>query len=600
MKFLGGITAWLLLSALNPCLGALYEDASNLPSMEFDFVIVGGGTAGNVIANRLTEDPRNLVLVLEAGVSNEGVLDSIVPYLNGNLIGATPFNWNFTTIPQKGLNGRTYSYPRGHMLGGSSSINGLFYTRGSADDYDRYARVTGDAGWSWDNLQSYIRKNEQWTAPTDGHNATGEFNPAVHGFHGINSVSLAGFPSPIDSMVIQTTQQLPEEFPFNLDTNSGKPLGLGWFQSTIKKGVRSSSATSYLAPEFLSRPNLHVLLNARVTRLLKTSQGNQRLAFQQVEFSQSGPKGPRLRVQASKEVILSAGSIGTPFILMHSGIGDRTELQKLDIQPLLHLPSVGKNASDHPVLGVSWEVNSVDTLDTLNRNATVFQAAFKLWNETHGGPLGNPGSTHIGWQRLANNASIFKQFPDPSAGPNTAHIELAVQNGGTLIISTEAPTGNFFAIGVIVVTPASRGSVALSSNNPFDMPLIDTAVLTSDFDLFAVREGIRRAQRFVTAPVWKSYIVGLSGGLQNVTTDAELDDYIRNNTSTAWHLAGTSAMSAPGATYGVVNPDLRVKGVNGLRIVDASIFPFVPSAHTQAPTYIIAERAADIIKSFWS
>jgi len=147
-----------------------------------------------------------------------------------------PINWNYTTINLPGLQNRSVDYPRGFVLGGSSSINGMVYTRGSADDYDRYARVTGDEGWSWDNLIPYIFKNELWTKPIDNHNTTGQFNPAVHGLHGINSVSLPGFPLPIDSRIIKTTQQLPDIFPFNLDINSGMPLGVGWATATIKKG----------------------------------------------------------------------------------------------------------------------------------------------------------------------------------------------------------------------------------------------------------------------------------------------------------------------------------------------------------------------------
>ncbi|KIJ49388.1 GMC oxidoreductase [Sphaerobolus stellatus SS14] len=585
--------------------GALHEDISTLPKLNYDFVIVGGidiiafsigGTAGNVIANRLTEDPRVSVLVLEAGVSNAGVFDSIVPLLNGNLAGATPYNWNFSTTPQTGLNGRILSYPRGHILGGTSSINGMFYTRGSADDYDRYAKVTGDSGWSWNSLQPYIRKNELWTLPTDGHNITGQFDPAAHGFHGINSVSLTGSPSPINDRVIQTTQQLPDEFPYNVDMNSGKPLGLSWLQSTIKKGVRSSSATSYLAPEFLNRPNLQVLLNARVTKLLKTGVSGGRLAFKGVEFTQKGDLAPILQAQASKELVLSAGVIGTPFILMHSGIGDQATLQQLGIETLLDLPSVGQNASDQPFVTAAWLVNSTDTLDTLNRNVTLFNEAFSLWNKTHGGPFGDPTASHIAWIRLPRNSSIFKTSVDPSAGPNTPHIELAIGNGAP--IGLPPPTGNFLTLAISIVS-VSRGSVTLASNDPFDPPVIDPGLLTAEFDLFAARAAIMKAKLFVSAPVWSDYIIEPAFGLENVTTEAELTDYIRNNAASTAHLVGTAQMSASNADYGVVNANLHVKNVNGLRIVDSSVIPFVPSAHPQAATYIFAERGADLIKSTW-
>ncbi|KIJ54911.1 GMC oxidoreductase [Sphaerobolus stellatus SS14] len=587
--------AGILLATGLSCHAKLYENAADLPAKEFDFVVVGGGTAGNVVANRLTEDPTVSVLVLEAGPSNEGVINSIVPFFLENLLGESQFFWNYTIVPQTGLNGRGGPYFRGHMLGGCSSVNAMFYTRGSAEDYDRFAKVTGDAGWSWDNLQSYFRKNEIWTAPTDGHNETGEFNPAVHGFNGINTVSLNGFPSPFDGRVIQATKELPDLFPFILDWNAGKPLGLGWAQSTIKKGKRSSSATSYLAPQFLNRPNMHVLVNARITKLLTVNQGKTTLDFRNVQFTQNGAAGPLLNVIASKEVILSAGVIGSPFILMHSGIGDRSELEPLGIKSLLNLPSVGKNATDQPGLFTTWLVNSTDTLDNLGRNMTLFNEAFQLWNETGGGPFGNPPETHVGWARIPKNATIFQQVPDPSAGPNTPHFEIYTQSGAV----GGPSTGNFLSVGLNIVSVASRGSITLTSNNPFDDPLIDPGFLTNPFEMAAFRAGLASIRRFLSAPAWKDYVIGPFGDLANATTDALLEDFIRNNAGSTAHLVGTVAMSAPNAGFGVINPDLRVKGATGIRVVDASVFPFIPSSHIQVPTYVFAERAADLIKSLW-
>ncbi|GLB40805.1 putative aryl-alcohol oxidase [Lyophyllum shimeji] len=185
----------------------IVEHVRDLPGLEYDFVIVGGGTAGNVVANRLTEDPRHTVLVLEGGGSNANVLNSMVPFFCPRVTPNTPFDWNFTTTAQANLNGRALPYPRGYILGGSSSLS-------------------GDPGWSWDRLQSYFRKNEKFTPPADRHDTAGQFNPAVHGFAGINSVSLPGFPQPIDGMVLQTTRELASEFPFNIDTNSGHHLGI--------------------------------------------------------------------------------------------------------------------------------------------------------------------------------------------------------------------------------------------------------------------------------------------------------------------------------------------------------------------------------------
>ncbi|KAG6890055.1 hypothetical protein C0995_012513 [Termitomyces sp. Mi166 len=567
----------ILFSLVQTSLAVLYDHYEDLPAIDLDFIVIGGGTAGNVIANRLTEDSNVNVLVIESGPSNLHVLDSIVPFFAFSLE-HTEYDWNFTTTPQSSLDGRSVPFPKGHILGGCSSINGMIYTRGSSSDFDRFAEVTGDEGWSWINIQKYIRKNERWTPPADHHNTTGQFDPDVHGFDGINAVSLSGVPHSIDSRVIQTTSELPEEFPFNQDMNSGNPLGIGWMQLTIDDGKRSSSATSYLASKFISRPNLHVLLHTRVTRLLETPSSTKlgNPLFRTVEFANEITREPRITLTASKEVVLSAGIVGTPHILLNSGIGDVEDMMALEINPIVNLPDVGKNLSDQPALSNSWFVNSNDTLDNINTNATLRAELLEEWKKLKSGPLVSISSTHIGWSRLPPNSSIFNVTGDPSSGKNSPHFELAFLDGSLLGSGTE----HFIGIATIVVSPASR-------------------YLTSEFDIFAMREAVKGASRFLAAPAWKDYVIGPAGGLANATTDELLDGYIRQNTGSPAHPVGTAAMSAKNASFGVVDPDLQVKGVSGLRIVDASVMPFITAGHTQAPVYIIAERAADLIKENW-
>ncbi|RDB14775.1 Pyranose dehydrogenase 3 [Hypsizygus marmoreus] len=590
---------WLVFvtTFLRVTFAVVVERVTDLPGLEYDFIIVGGGTAGLVVANRLTENPAHSVLVLEAGGSNENVYNSKVPFYNGRLFN-TAADWNFTTTPMPGLGGRSMGYPSGHILGGTSSMNGLAYTRGSSDDYNRYARLTGDPGWSWDRVQPYFRKNEHWTEPADHHNTTGQFNPAVHGFHGVNAVSLPGFIYSFDHRVIQATSELPQEFPFNLDMNSGNQIGIGWTQSTIKAGERSSSATSYLAPKYARRRNLHILLHARVSRVLRTGSSNGLPIFKSVEFGNDRSlDAPRKRVTARKEVILSSGAIGTPHILQNSGIGDIQHLRSVGITPLVHLPSVGQNLTDHPFVANTWRVNSTDTFETAIRNATIAEEQERLWNEMRMGPYAASTFNVAGWLRVPENesASVFKEFMDPAAGPGSAHFEFIIANGATRLPVPE--TGNFMVIGTVVVTPLSRGTVLATSSDPFRPPNINPNLLSSPLDLAIMRSAIRAARRFTQAPVWSSYILGLE---DKAVTDAELDTFIRGAAITVSHEVGTAAMSPRGADWGVVDPDLRVKKVKGLRVVDASVLPLVPAAHTQAATYVVAERASDLIKATWT
>ncbi|KDR79210.1 hypothetical protein GALMADRAFT_137093 [Galerina marginata CBS 339.88] len=588
-----------------PSLGATFTQSSQLKSLTYDYVIIGGGNAGLVVASRLSEDPSVSVLVLEAGVSDQGVLAAEAPFLGPTLTPNTPYDWNYTVVPQASMNGRTFSYPRGRLLGGSSSANYLFHQYGTDEDWQRLSTVSGDSGWSWANLKKYVQQHEKFVPPVDGHNTNGQFIPSLHGFNGMVSVSLPGNNQTIDPRVLATTKQLAE-FPYNQDMSGGDHslLGVGFLQSSAGGGVRSSSSTTYLA-KANGRPNLTVLINAYVTKLVQTGTARGGLkSFRGVQFTSSPgtsstPAGSgSITVTARKEVILSAGSIGTPQILQLSGIGNSKDLKALKINTVLDNPSVGDNLSDHTLLPNLFSVQGTQSFDGVLRDANQVNAAVEQWIQNKTGMLSNNVVNNFGFSRLPSNSAIFKSTRDPAPGPKSPHWEMITSNFYFNPGIASPPTGSFMTIVAVLISPTSRGTVKIRTTNPFDKPLIDPNYLSTAFDIFTMREAVKAVQRFVAAPAWKDYVIGPFGDVfSKAKTDSQIESYVRGLTTTIFHPVGTASMSPSNAKTGVVNPDLTLKGADGIRIVDASVFPFVPSSHTQGPVYLLAERASDLIKA---
>ncbi|KAF9003085.1 alcohol oxidase [Cyathus striatus] len=576
----------------------IYEKLSDLPNVnKYDYVVVGGGTAGGVIANRLSEDRDVRVLVLEAGATNRGKPEVTVPYLMRLALGDPSLDWNTTLVPQPELNERVLGYTRGHILGGSSSINGMVYTRGTKEDYDRYARLTGDDGWSWDSLQPYIKRNEKFFPTTaDGFNATGRFNPTVHNYNGVAGTSVNAWPMDTDDLVLKVTEEAPEEFPFTLDYNSGIANGVGWTQYLIGNGTRSSSAWTYLGDKYITRSNLHVLVGAKVSRVLQSTRKG---AIDTVEFTHTSRNGT-IYAKVSQEIILSAGAAGSPHILLNSGIGDATELSALKIPVVADIPSVGKNFSEQTLVpNTRWKTRSTDTFQHILENATLADEAYAQWNKSRTGPYAAGGINQYIWLRMNESDP---EYGDPAAGPLAPHFEITPSVSASIYTPMSEP---LMDVSPIALYPLSRGSLTLNASDPFGQPVINGSFYTHPMDMFVQKQAIITAIRFVNHPAFSEYVIEPFPEIAAIIAedgsidDAALENFIRNNTLSNIHAVGTASMSACGADWGVVDPDLKVKGLKGLRVVDTSVMPYI-ALGAMAPVYIIAERASDLIKETYA
>ncbi|KAF5350327.1 hypothetical protein D9758_012818 [Tetrapyrgos nigripes] len=601
-------TVWALAGALSlsslpsTVRAAVYTNPSDVPSSNsYDFIVVGAGTAGNVVASRLSEDSSKKVLVIEAGVDDTGVVTVEVPFL-APLAQNTAVDWNYTTIPQTGLNGRSITVPRGFVLGGSSSINFLGWTRGSEDLYNKIASITGDSGWGWDALESFWTKISTFVQPTDNDQVTPDEIPQSNG-NGPLDVSLPNFDIEPDERVFETAKLLQSQdsrFKYTVDMNAGDSLGFGYNQVTAGGGARTTSATAYLHPALNSRSNIDLLINTRVTRLLQSSTSGSTPVFGKVEVAQKAG-GPKTVFQASSEVILSAGTIGTAQILLLSGIGPEADLG----QVVVNSPDVGKNVRDHPLLELYFSVNSNDTYDDALRDADLQTTLLNQWFASKTGLFADTPVNTLGFMRLPD--SFFTSgVSDPSSGAKSAHTEVIFVDAFVPTAQNPMPSvGDFMTVIVAVVSPTSVGSIKLASggSDTFTQPLIDYGLLSTDFDVQAMLQAITDSETFIAASPFHrdGFLVAPFGGFANATTTQQKVDYMRNNADTVHHPVGSAKMgadspSSPLGGDGVTDPRLRVRGVKGLRVVDASVLPIIPECHTQAAVYLIAERAASLIK----
>jgi choline dehydrogenase len=525
-----------------------------------DYVIVGAGSAGCVLASRLTENPDVRVLVLEAGPPDTA--DEIhIPAAISQLFQG-PYDWNYQTVPQQRAGDRSIYWPRGRVLGGSSSINAMIYIRGSRHDYDTWRDEYGCEGWGYTDLLPYFLRAES--------NSRGA--SAYHGAAGPLSVQDLRYKSDLTGAFISAAKNCGQ--PGNDDFNGSSQDGVGYYQVTQRGGRRWSAADAYLHPA-ASRPNLTVETDALVTGVVV--EGGRATGVRYLR------RGVEETARADSEVILAAGAVGSPQLLLLSGVGPAAHLREHDIAVLADSPGVGGNLSDHPVVTAMW---SVPKSKSLWEQAGPRNLA--RWQLTHTGPM----TTNIA------EAGGFMRTDSALPAPDIQWHVLPVPfvNGGLA-----DPASRALSVLVTLVSVGSRGRIRLRSADPRHKPAIDPAYLsdTSDFDPLV--KGIAMAREIAAArPLSRIAKSELAPG-PALRSDADLWEWIRGDVNTLYHPVGTCAMGGDGRVAAsklasVVDIELRVRGVEGLRVVDASVMPTVPRGNTNAPTIAIAERAADLIQ----
>jgi choline dehydrogenase-like flavoprotein len=526
----------------------------------FDYIIVGGGSAGCVLAGRLSEDPSVRVALLEAGDADASVLIHC-PLGMAAMAQTGQFNWKFETVPQAGLNGRRGYQPRGKVLGGSSSINAMIYIRGQREDYDHWA-AEGNPGWSFDAVLPYFLRAED--------NARGA--SALHGSGGPLHVMDLTSPNPLGPRFVEAGQQAG--YAHNPDFNGERQEGVGMYQVTHKQGERFSAAKAYLTPH-LSRPNLQVITGAQTSRVLV----EQHRAVG-VEFVQ---QGQARQLRATREVLLCAGALQSPQILQLSGIGPGAELQAMGIATVHDLPGVGRNLHDH--MDVVQMLDAPQLRDTIGISPSAALKTLKAifeWRRQRTGMLTS---------NVAEAGGFIKSAPGEPTPDLQMHFVVAkiVNHARSLVL------GHGVSCHMCVLRPLSRGSVRLASKDPLAAPLIDPNFLAEPDDLQRMVKGFRLMREILQQPALTGLGTREAARSAAAQSDAEIADFIRSYGDTIYHPVGSCRMG-PGP-LDVVDARLRVHGLQGLRVVDASIMPRIVSGNTNAPTIMIAEKAADMVKA---